>query len=91
MRVAIGCAGAFLLASASARAACPHDAPGDPVCDPYVAILMPTVTAEAYFPEAAGLYWAMRLATSHLVFLAWSYPLWRRVFASTNVGPNLQA
>ncbi len=31
----------------------------------------------------AGLAWAyvpVRLVTSHLVFLAWSYPLWRFVF-----------
>jgi putative flippase GtrA len=33
------------------------------------------------FPPAAQAYWLVRLATSHLVFLAWSYPLWRRVFA----------
>ena len=26
------------------------------------------------------LYWLVRLATSHAVFLAWSFPLWRRVF-----------
>jgi putative flippase GtrA len=32
------------------------------------------------FPVAAHAYWAVRLATSHLVFLLWSYPLWRRVF-----------
>jgi len=32
-------------------------------------------------PHAAGLYWAVRLVTSHVVFLTWSYPLWRRVFA----------
>jgi putative flippase GtrA len=32
-------------------------------------------------PGAAHAYWAVRLVTSHLVFLAWSYPLWRRVFA----------
>jgi putative flippase GtrA len=31
-------------------------------------------------PHAADAYWAVRLATSHLVFLAWSYPLWSRVF-----------
>jgi putative flippase GtrA len=31
-------------------------------------------------PAAAGVYWAVRLVTSHLVFLVWSYPLWRRVF-----------
>lgn len=28
----------------------------------------------------AGAYVAVRLITSHLVFLAWSYPLWRLVF-----------
>jgi len=32
------------------------------------------------WPQAAGAYWAVRLATSHLVFLLWSYPLWSRVF-----------
>jgi putative flippase GtrA len=32
------------------------------------------------FPAATSAYWAVRLVTSHLVFLAWSYPLWRRVF-----------
>jgi putative flippase GtrA len=32
-------------------------------------------------PNAAHVYWAVRLVTSHVVFLAWSYPLWRRVFA----------
>jgi putative flippase GtrA len=31
-------------------------------------------------PGAAHLYWLVRLATSHAVFLGWSYPLWRRVF-----------
>lgn len=34
------------------------------------------------FPVAAHAYWAVRLVTSHVVFLAWSYPLWRRVFAT---------
>jgi hypothetical protein len=53
-RVAIACAGALLLAEASAQAACPHDTPGDPVCDPYVAILMPTLTGAAWFPKNAG-------------------------------------
>jgi putative flippase GtrA len=33
-------------------------------------------------PHAAQLYWALRLVTSHIVFLTWSYPLWRRVFAT---------
>jgi putative flippase GtrA len=31
-------------------------------------------------PGAAHLYWLVRLATSNVVFLCWSYPLWRRVF-----------
>jgi putative flippase GtrA len=42
-------------------------------------------------PGASGVYWLVRLATSHLVFLAWSYPLWRLVFrvrpASDTDGP----
>ena len=33
-------------------------------------------------PGAAHIYWAVRLVTSHAVFLAWSYPLWRKVFAT---------
>jgi len=33
-------------------------------------------------PHAASLYWAVRLVTSHIVFLTWSYPLWRKVFAT---------
>jgi putative flippase GtrA len=32
-------------------------------------------------PGAREAYWLVRIATSHLVFLGWSYPLWRRVFA----------
>lgn len=31
-------------------------------------------------PGAGHLYWLVRLATSNVVFLCWSYPLWRRVF-----------
>jgi putative flippase GtrA len=40
------------------------------------------------WPVTAHAYWAVRLATSHAVFLLWSYPLWRRVFAvqSLNAG-----
>ncbi len=30
--------------------------------------------------RASHLFWAIRLATSHVVFLGWSYPLWRHVF-----------
>jgi putative flippase GtrA len=37
------------------------------------------------FGPHAPPYWAVRLATSHLVFLVWSYPLWRRVFAPRTV------
>jgi putative flippase GtrA len=33
-------------------------------------------------PGTAHAYGWVRLATSHLVFLAWSYPLWRRVFVA---------
>jgi putative flippase GtrA len=32
-------------------------------------------------PGARNVYWLVRLATSHAVFLGWSYPLWRHVFA----------
>lgn len=32
-------------------------------------------------PGARAVYALVRLATSHAVFLGWSYPLWRRVFA----------
>jgi putative flippase GtrA len=31
-------------------------------------------------PGAAHLYFLVRLMTSNVVFLCWSYPLWRRVF-----------
>ncbi len=31
-------------------------------------------------PAQAGLYALVRLATSNVVFVAWSYPLWRFVF-----------
>jgi putative flippase GtrA len=31
-------------------------------------------------PQASHLYWLVRIATTHLVFLAWSYPLWCLVF-----------
>jgi hypothetical protein len=45
---------AVALVAAPARAGCPGDRPGDPVCDPYVSFLMPTVVAVAWFPRAAG-------------------------------------
>jgi putative flippase GtrA len=31
-------------------------------------------------PMTAHAFWLVRLVTSHVVFLCWSYPLWRRVF-----------
>ena len=34
------------------------------------------------FPATQGAYWLVRLVTSHVVFLGWSYPLWRHVFAT---------
>ncbi len=37
-------------------------------------------TALRLVPGARALYWLVRLATSHAVFLGWSYPLWGRVF-----------
>jgi putative flippase GtrA len=39
-------------------------------------------------PNAAHVYWLVRLATSHLVFLAWSYPLWNRVFVEDRDAPD---
>jgi putative flippase GtrA len=36
------------------------------------------------FPHATHAYWALRLATSHMVFLLWSYPLWCFVFKSAS-------
>jgi hypothetical protein len=47
-------AAAIFLAPITAQAACPHEKPGDPVCDPYVAMLMPTLTGVAWFPQKAG-------------------------------------
>lgn len=32
-------------------------------------------------PELAPFYWAVRLATTNVVYLGFSYPLWRRVFS----------
>lgn len=50
----LAAAGFVLLAPAAASATCPRDKPGDPVCDPYVTLLMPTATAVAWFPQHAG-------------------------------------
>ena len=40
-------------------------------------------------PGAAHLYWLLRLATSNVVFLCWSYPLWRRVFRVEAHAPSM--
>ena len=45
-------------------------------------VLYDTVLRTA--PVTASAYWAVRLVTSHLVFLCWSYPLWRRVFSTSH-------
>jgi putative flippase GtrA len=34
------------------------------------------------FPSTASSFWLVRLITSHVIFLAWSYPLWRKVFSA---------
>jgi putative flippase GtrA len=31
-------------------------------------------------PASVRVFWVVRLCTSNLVFLGWSYPLWKRVF-----------
>jgi putative flippase GtrA len=38
------------------------------------------------FPRTHDAYWLVRLATSHVVFLCWSYPLWRKVFRARAPG-----
>ena len=43
------------------------------------------------FPHAAHAYWAVRLVTSHLVFLSWSYPLWCFVFRQRGGRPALSS
>jgi putative flippase GtrA len=41
------------------------------------------------FPHAP--YWAVRLATTNVVFLAWSYPLWTLVFRQRGGRPALSS
>lgn len=43
------------------------------------------------FPHATHAYWALRLATSHIVFLCWSYPLWCFVFRQRGGRPALSS
>jgi putative flippase GtrA len=38
-------------------------------------------------PAATAAYWLVRLATTNVVFLLWSYPLWRRVFRVRSPAP----
>lgn len=53
--IALGSAASVLvLSAAAARAACPDEAPRNSVCDPHVAMLLPTLTAVGYFPMDAG-------------------------------------
>jgi hypothetical protein len=62
--------GLALLAPRSAHAACPSDNPGDPVCDPYVSIFVPTVVFEGLFPaKANGPYLG---GGAEIAFLSWS-------------------
>ena len=39
-------------------------------------------------PGSTHLYWLVRLATSNVVFLLWSYPLWRRVFRAPRLATS---
>jgi putative flippase GtrA len=34
----------------------------------------------AWWPATAQFYWVLRLVTTNVVFVLWSYPLWQRVF-----------
>jgi putative flippase GtrA len=43
------------------------------------------------FPNALHLYWLVRIVTSHAVFLCWSYPLWRKVFAPARAAAVLDS
>ncbi len=69
-KIAVTCAGSLLLSSAPALAACPNDVPGDPVCDPYVSVLVPTAAFAGYFPaKADGPYFGGGV---EMAFLSWS-------------------
>jgi hypothetical protein len=85
----IGFAAAVLAASVTASAACPHEKPGDPVCDPYVALAMPTVSGAAYFPTKAGGPYVG--GGAELAFASWSSnndtfgPSHGRIYGGANV------
>jgi putative flippase GtrA len=40
-----------------------------------------------WVPHTDHFFWLVRLATTNLVFLGWSYPLWRRVFRVSAAHP----
>jgi putative flippase GtrA len=39
-------------------------------------------------PEASRFFWLVRLCTTNLVFLVWSYPLWSKVFRVRSGSPT---
>jgi hypothetical protein len=86
--------GLGLLAPSTALAACPHDDPGDPVCDPYVSILVPTAVFEGIFPaKANGPYLG---GGAELALFSWASnnnaygPSHGRFFASAAILGNLE-
>jgi len=40
-----------------------------------------------FIPGSTSIFWLVRLITSCVVFLGWSYPLWRRVFRVKQASP----
>jgi hypothetical protein len=44
-------------------------------------------TVLRFLPSVAHFFWLVRLGTTNLVFLLWSYPLWAKVFRVREV-PN---
>jgi hypothetical protein len=84
-----------LLAAAPARAGCPRDLPGDPVCDPYTTMLMPTAVGVAWFPRSAG--GAYFGGGMEIGFVSWSSnnerhgPSHGRFYASVAVLESTQA
>ena len=53
-RLLLAALAAALLTPRLAAAACPDRDPGDSVCEPFIAFLMPSAAGAAYFPHAAG-------------------------------------
>ncbi|HEX4445515.1 MAG TPA: GtrA family protein [Polyangiaceae bacterium] len=44
--------------------------------------------AMRWLPGGGAYFWAVRLVITNVVFLAWSYPLWKRVFRVPEAGGN---